>query len=142
MDSLDDIFYVVVVVAAILGSVIKSFRKQRNTVIVRRPSSSLPPEQDLEPEQELEPNTEPDYDSPVQQPYVSSAPKDVFPHEPQPTDDVVAPQPVATARTAKKHAAVADEPTDAPLQPVVDFTDLDDVRRAVVANEVLNRKYC
>lgn len=139
MDSFDDIFYIVVVVAAILGSVIKSFRKQRNTA---QPSSSLPPEQDLEPEQEFEPNTEPDYDSPVQQPYVSSAPKDVFPHEPQPTEVVVAPQPVATAQTAKKHAAVADEPTDAPLQPVVDFTDLDDVRRAVVANEVLNRKYC
>ncbi len=127
MDSFGDILYVVVIVAAVLSSVVKSFGKKSE-----KRSESAP---------------QPDESAPNWTTYSDEAPAFSDDFEPQPEPETVAPiapQPTAAEgdRSIHKHAATAETPQpDEPTTPTIDFTDMDEVKRAVIANEILTRKY-
>ncbi len=127
MDSFGDILYVVVIVTAVLSSVVKSFGKKSE-----KRSKSAP---------------QPDESTPNWTTYSDEAPAFSDDFEPQPEPETVAPitlQPTAAEgdRSIHKHAATAETPQpDEPTTPTIDFTDMDEVKRAVIANEILTRKY-
>lgn len=135
MDDFGDIFYIVVLVAAALGSVVKSFGKKNAKRGESAPQSDEPEDEWTADEAET---PFPEYEF-VPQADLQPEPVELE-NEPQPEP---APQPFAEGeRTVQQHAAPAVAPPDEPTAPVIDFTDLDEVKRAVVASEILNRKHC
>ncbi len=130
MDDFGYIFYLVVIVAAVLSSIIKSFRSKepkRNT-----PAPQLDENEDETTTYESEWATPEDETTPFASTF-----------EPQPETMPVAakPQPEGERTTLHKHTTPTEVPPDEPNVPVIDFADEDDVKRAIVASEILNRKY-
>ena len=125
MDSFGDIFYVVVIVVAVLSSVVKSFRKKSE----KRSESAAQSDENAH-----------DWTT-----YSDGTPifSDDFEAQPAPeTATPIVPQPAPEGdRAIHKHAAAAAPQPDEPTTPTIDFTDMDEVKRAVIAHEILTRKY-
>ncbi len=127
------VIYIVVAVIAIASSAIKTALKNKKNA-PRRPQPQT--FSDDFPHFDEEPQPAPQFDfEPM------SEPQPVVVEMPKP-----APQPAKAAegeRTVKHHAVpttVIDD--DAPAAPVIDFQNMDEVKRAIVANEIFTRKYC
>ena len=50
-------------------------------------------------------------------------------------------QPKTPATPTHRHAQVVIEQPEESVEPIIDFSDMDEVKKAVVANEILQRKY-
>ena len=50
-------------------------------------------------------------------------------------------QPKTPATPTHHHAPVVTEQPEESVEPIIDFSDMDEVKKAVVANEILQRKY-
>ena len=50
-------------------------------------------------------------------------------------------QPKTPATPTHHHAPVVIEQPEESVEPIIDFSDMDEVKKAVVANEILQRKY-
>ncbi len=125
MDSFGDIFYVVVIVVAVLSSVVKSFRKKSE----KRSESTAQSDENAH-----------DWTT-----YSDGTPifSDDFEAQPEPeTITPIAPPPAPEGdRAIHKHAAATAPQPDEPTTPTIDFTDMDEVKRAVIAHEIFAHKY-
>jgi hypothetical protein len=133
MDDFSTILYIVVAVIAIAGSAIKTALKNRKNA-PRRPQPQT--FSDDFPHSDEDPQPAPQFDfEPV------SEPQPVVVETPQP-----APQPAKAPegeRTVKYHVVPTTiDDDEAPAAPIIDFQNMDEVKRAIVANEIFTRKYC
>lgn len=133
----EDIIYVLVVLVAVGTGILKRINNSFAKAAKQRPAQPKPMEEPAD-----------TWEEPLQQMATESFPevKFVFTETPADAAATVVEQPVVNQNSMpeseRPHSSVATEPlADEALPPLIDFTDMDEVKKAVVAHEILQRKY-
>ncbi|MGN0187260.1 MAG: hypothetical protein ACI392_05880 [Paludibacteraceae bacterium] len=141
----EDIIYVLVALVAVGAGILKRINNSFAKATKQRPAQPKPME---EPTFTADDSPSRDWEKPLQQMTTESFPEVQFVYtdsmetttsdNPNQTID----NQTTTSEAVRPNVPVATAPlvSEQP-QPIIDFTDMDEVKKAVIASEILQRKY-
>lgn len=146
----EDIIYVLVVLVAVGAGILKRINNAFAKAAKQRPVQPT----DADDEENADDDDCPphDWQKPVQELNTESFPEvkyvatetPLFDEKEQVAENqsfVYDEQPKTPATPTHHHAPVVIEQPEESVEPIIDFSDMDEVKKAVVANEILQRKY-
>ncbi len=146
----EDIIYVLVVLVAVGAGILKRINNAFAKAAKQRPVQ--PTDADDEENADADDCPPHDWQKPVQELNTESFPEvkyvatetPLFDEKEQVAENqsfVYDEQPKTPATPTHRHAQVVIEQPEESVEPIIDFSDMDEVKKAVVANEILQRKY-
>ena len=146
----EDIIYVLVVLVAVGAGILKRINNAFAKAAKQRPVQ--PTDADDEENADADDCPPHDWRKPVQNLNTESLPEvkyvatetPLFDEKEQVAENqsfVYDEQPKTPATPTHHHAPVVTEQPEESVEPIIDFSDMDEVKKAVVANAILQRKY-
>ena len=146
----EDIIYVLVALVAVGAGILKRINNAFAKAAKQRPVQ--PTDADDEENDDADDCPPHDWQKPVQNLNTESFPEvkyvatetPLFDEKEQVAENqsfVYEEQPKTPATPTHRHAQVVIEQPEESVEPIIDFSDMDEVKKAVVANEILQRKY-
>lgn len=149
----EDIIYVLVALVAVGAGILKRINNAFAKAAKQRPVQPTDDDDDDDADAEDADDCPPhDWRKPVQNLNTESFPEvkyvatetPLFDEKEQVAENqsfVYDEQPKTPATPTHHHAPVVTEQPEESVEPIIDFSDMDEVKKAVVANEILQRKY-
>ncbi|MCI7430604.1 MAG: hypothetical protein MSS84_06980 [Bacteroidales bacterium] len=149
----EDIIYVLVVLVAVGAGILKRINNAFAKAVKQRPVQPTDADDDENADDDDDDDCPPhDWRKPVQNLNTESFPEvkyvatetPLFDEKEQVAENqsfVYDEQPKTPATPTHHHAPVVIEQPEESVEPIIDFSDMDEVKKAVVANEILQRKY-
>ena len=151
----EDIIYVLVALVAVGAGILKRINNAFAKAAKQRPVQPTDADADDEENADAEDADDcppHDWQKPVQELNTESFPEvkyvatetPLFDEKEQVAENqsfVYEEQPKTPATPTHHHAQVVIEQPEESVEPIIDFSDMDEVKKAVVANEILQRKY-
>ena len=151
----EDIIYVLVALVAVGAGILKRINNAFAKAAKQRPVQPTDADADDEENADAEDADDcppHDWQKPVQELNTESFPEvkyvvtetPLFDEKEQVAENqsfVYEEQPKTPATPTHRHAQVVIEQPEESVEPIIDFSDMDEVKKAVVANEILQRKY-
>ena len=148
----EDIIYVLVALVAVGAGILKRINNAFAKAVKQRPVQPTDVDADDEENADADDCPPHDWQKPVQELNTESFPEvkyvatetPLFDEKEQVAENqsfVYDEQPKTPATPTHRHAQVVIEQPEESVEPIIDFSDMDEVKKAVVANEILQRKY-
>lgn len=148
----EDIIYVLVALVAVGAGILKRINNAFAKAAKQRPVQPTDVDADDEENDDDDDCPPHDWRKPVQNLNTESFPEvkyvatetPLFDEKEQVAENqsfVYEEQPKTPATPTHRHARVVIEQPEESVEPIIDFSDMDEVKKAVVANEILQRKY-